>query len=274
VVGEDQKKALLRDLGPLTASKRVRALLDDDDNNPVVLYLHGFLATLKQIQNHVVETAQDMLKEQKDAADRRRKLEMEATQYSKPLPPPPAVPPLPASQYLEEHEGCSWGQCVVAMALFFARQPERIPAIVFGVGVDPGGTPIHKSSCYANSADDNHSEFLAHLATIGGIATIHTASTSVAPAAAAAASAAPKPSGASVASAGAPPSASPTRTQPALGTAGVALDEEGEVTGVATIRRATRKKSIFAIDMEDEMLAVRPFPSPHPPPPAPWAGQP
>ena len=62
--------------------------------------------------------------------------------------------------YLEEHEGCSWGQFIKILALFFARQVERIGHVAFGIGSDPGGKPIVKVPNYAHAELMDNSEIM------------------------------------------------------------------------------------------------------------------
>ena len=86
--------------------------------------LHQLLEEFKKVQNHVVQTAHSL------NLDAMRALQRQAaaasnnnnSASSEHIFTPPPIPPQTAASYLEEHQGCSWGQFVVTMALFFTKQ--------------------------------------------------------------------------------------------------------------------------------------------------------
>ena len=96
ITDREQKKAMIRDLGPLTSSKRIRMILDDDDEYPVMTYLQTFLHILKKVQAHVVHKAKSLLQDKQKEQERQQKYLNEMNRpNAEPAPLPAIIPPVP-----------------------------------------------------------------------------------------------------------------------------------------------------------------------------------
>ena len=140
---KQQRRALVKELGPLVSSKRMRLLFDEEGSGITVLeLLHQLLEEFKRVQNHVVQTAHGLNIQAFKALSQQSTAAINNHNHTSSIPQhnfnPSPVPPHTAASYLEEHQGCSWSQFVVTMALFFAKQCDRIAALAFGIGKDPG----------------------------------------------------------------------------------------------------------------------------------------
>ena len=125
------------------SSKRMRLLFDEEGSGITVLeLLHQLLEEFKRVQNHVVQTAHGLNIQAFKALSQQSTAAINNHNHTSSIPQhnfnPSPVPPQTAASYLEEHQGCSWSQFVVTMALFFAKQCDRIAALAFGIGKDPG----------------------------------------------------------------------------------------------------------------------------------------